>query len=72
MPVIYKDIVIGEHRLDLLVENQVVVEIKSVEQLDPVFDAQLLSYLRLAHRRVGLLINLNSQLLKNRIKRRVL
>lgn len=72
MPVIYKDIVIEEHRLDLLVENQVVVEIKSVERLDPVFDAQLLSYLRLAHRRVGLLINLNSQLLKNRIKRRVL
>jgi GxxExxY protein len=72
VPVTYKEESIGEHRIDLLVEDQVVIEIKSVDRLDPVFDAQLLSYLRLTGKRVGLLINFNTHLLKNGIKRRVL
>jgi GxxExxY protein len=72
VPVRYKDEQIGEHRIDLLVAGQVVVEIKAVEQMDPVFDAQLLSYLRLTHKRVGLLLNFNVHLLKNGIKRRIL
>ena len=65
----YDGIIIGEHRLDLLVENKVVVELKSVERFDPVFQAQLLSYLKLGGYPVGLLINFNSRMLKNGIKR---
>jgi len=65
----YDGIIIGEHRLDLLVENKVVVELKSVERFDPIFQAQLLSYLKLGGYPVGLLINFNSRMLKNGIKR---
>jgi GxxExxY protein len=72
VPVHYKDEQIGEHRIDLLVADQVVVEIKAVERMDPVFDAQLLSYLRLAGKRVGLLLNFNVHLLKSGIKRRII
>lgn len=71
-PVIYKGKEIGEYRLDLLVEDTVVVEIKSVERTDPVFDAQVLTYLRVTGKKVGLLINFNSRLLKAGIKRFVL
>ena len=69
VPVIYKGRTIGEYRLDLLVEDTVVVEVKSVERHDPVFDAQVLTYLRVTGKKVGLLINFNSRLLKNGIKR---
>ena len=72
LPVVYKGQLIGQYRLDLLVEDQVVVEVKSVERLDPVFDAQLLTYLRVTGKHVGLLINFNSHLLKAGIKRIVL
>ena len=65
----YDGIIIGEHRLDLLVENKVVVELKSVERFDPVFQAQLLSNLKLGGYPIGLLINFNSRMLKNGIKR---
>ena len=65
----YAGIEIGEHRLDLLVENSVVIELKSVERFDPVFQAQLLSYLKLGGYPVGLLINFNSRMLKQGIKR---
>jgi GxxExxY protein len=68
-PVLYKGREIGEYRLDLLVENEVVVEIKSVERFDPIFEAQLLTYLRVTGKRVGLLINFNSRLLRDGIKR---
>lgn len=71
-PTIYKGQVIGEYRLDLLVEDAVVVEIKSVERFDPVFQAQLLTYLRVANKKVGLLINFNTRLLKDGIRRYVL
>ena len=72
VPIQYKGRVIGEYRMDLLVEDTVVVEIKSVERNDPVFDAQVLTYLKVAGKEVGLLINFNSRLLKNGIKRFIL
>ncbi len=72
VPVNYKGRVIGEYRLDLLVEDAVVVELKSVERQDPVFEAQLLTYLRVTGKKVGLLINFNSKLLKEGVKRFVL
>ncbi|MBV9960107.1 MAG: GxxExxY protein [Acidobacteria bacterium] len=69
LPVVYKGQTIGEYRLDLLVEDAVIVEIKSVERFDRVFEAQILTYLRVAGKKVGLLINFNSRLLKDGIKR---
>jgi GxxExxY protein len=71
-PISYKGKVIGEHRLDLLVEGSVVVEIKSVERYDPIFEAQVLTYLKITGLRRALLINFNSRLLKDGIKRFVL
>jgi len=56
----------------LLVNDLVIVEIKSVERYDPVFDAQVLTYLRLTGKRVGLLINFNSRLVKDGIRRFIL
>jgi GxxExxY protein len=53
VPVLYKGLQIGEHRADLIVENAVVVELKSVERYDPVFMAQVLTYLRCTGLRVG-------------------
>jgi GxxExxY protein len=72
IPVNYKGKLIGKHRLDLLVNDLVIVEIKSVERYDPVFDAQVLTYLRLTGKRVGLLINFNSRLVKDGIRRFIL
>ena len=72
IPVIYKGRDIGEYRIDLIVEDAVVVEIKSVERLAPVFEAQVLTYLKVADKKVGLLLNFNSRFLKNGIKRLVL
>ena len=66
MPIIYKDVMLEcGYRLDLIVENQVIVEIKSVKELAPVREAQLLSYLKLRVGGRGLLINFNVKLLKN-------
>jgi GxxExxY protein len=59
------------YRIDLLVEQRVIVELKSVEKLLPIHEAQLLSYLRLSGRRLGLLINFNVVHLKDGIKRLV-
>ncbi|MCB0301432.1 MAG: GxxExxY protein [Calditrichaeota bacterium] len=68
----YKNRSIGEFRIDILVENIVVLELKSVERHDPLFEAQLLSYLKSGNYRVRLLINFNTRLLKNGIKRLIL
>jgi len=57
------------YRLDLLVEDQVVVEIKAIDALLPIHTAQLLSYLRLSGCKVGLMINFNVKMLKNGIRR---
>lgn len=70
LPVIYRDVRLDcGYRLDLVVEESAVVEIKAVDQLAPVHDAQLLSYLRLSNKRVGLLINFHVRILKNGLKR---
>ncbi len=69
VPLFYKGRPIAEHRLDLVVEGQVVVEIKSVERLEPVFLAQVLTYLRASSCRLGLLVNFNVPVLKGGIKR---
>ncbi len=71
-PVSYKGRAIGEYRLDMIVEDAVVVEIKSVERFDPVFEAQVLTYLKITGKRVGLLINFNSRLLKDGIRRYII
>lgn len=70
LPVIYGDVRLDcGYRLDLVVEDSVIVEIKAIERLLPVHDAQLLSYLRLSNKNVGLLINFHVRLLKNGVKR---
>jgi GxxExxY protein len=70
LPVVYRDVKLDcGYRLDLVVEDAVVVEIKAVDQLAPIHDAQLLSYLRLSGMRVGLLINFHVRVLKNGLKR---
>ena len=56
-------------RLDLLIENQVIVELKSVEEMKPVFAKQLLTYLRLLNKRVGLLVNFSSNNIREGIRR---
>ncbi len=70
LPVIYKSIPLDVgYRLDLLVNGEVIVELKTVEQFSPVHTAQVLSYLKLSGHKVGLLINFNVNLLKHGIKR---
>lgn len=68
--VIYEGIELQEgFRIDLLVNNEVVVELKSVKDLEPIHQAQLITYLKLMDKPVGLLINFNTVLLKDGIKR---
>jgi GxxExxY protein len=69
-PVSYKGFRLNSiYRVDFLIENQVVLEIKSVRELDPVFSCQVLTYLRLLDIRIGLLINFNVPILKDGVKR---
>jgi GxxExxY protein len=73
LPVQYKGLKLDcGYRVDVVVEDSVVVELKSVEQVLPIHQAQLLTYLRLSGKKVGLLINFNVPVLKNGILRRVL
>ena len=70
LPLVYKEIRLDQgYRIDLLVEQSVVVEIKVVEQIAPVHEAQVLSYLRFSGCKVGLLLNFNVKLLKDGIRR---
>jgi GxxExxY protein len=71
-PVMYKGRNLGEYRLDLIVEDAVIVEIKSVERLQSVFEAQVLTYLKATGKKVALLINFNSRLLHDGVKRFIL
>lgn len=73
VPVPYKDIFLnGQFRLDLIVENQIIIELKCVEKLNDMHTAQILTYMKLANARLGFLINFNTALIKNGIKRFVL
>ena len=70
LPLKYRDITLEcGYRLDLLVDDSVVVEVKAAQALHPLHEAQLLSYLKMSGRKVGLLINFNVTLLKNGIRR---
>ena len=70
VPIVYKGIDISEDlRIDILVENEIIVELKAVELLHPVFEAQLLTYLKLTNRNLGFLINFNVPRIKDGIKR---
>lgn len=72
MPLIYKEVRqdVG-YRLDILVENKVIIEVKSIETLAPVHFAQTLTYLKLADKKLALLINFNTKILKEGIHRMV-
>ena len=70
VPVVYDNIKLDEgFRADLIVENKVIVELKSVENVVPVYKKQLLTYLRMADKRLGLLINFGSELIRDGISR---
>ena len=73
LPVLYKGISLDcGYRMDLLVANELIIEIKAVERVIPIYEAQMLSYLRLSGHRIGLLMNFHSVLLKDGIRRFVL
>jgi GxxExxY protein len=69
VPAMYKGRLLGSYRIDFVVEDCVIVEVKSVERMNPVFETQVLTYLGMTKKRVGLLINFNSRLLKDGVQR---
>ena len=70
LPVVYKGIYLDTNfRLDILVEKLVVIELKAVERMDPIYEAQLLTYLKLSGLWLGILLNFNVPVMKNGIKR---
>ena len=70
LPIIYKEIKLDQgYRIDLLVENKLVIELKTVENYTSVHFSQILTYLKLGNYPLGLLINYNSKILRNNIKR---
>ena len=72
VPIVYDGLILeADYFIDILVEDTVVLELKSVEHVLPIHEAQLLTYLKLADKKLGLLINFNVTLLKNGIKRRI-
>ena len=73
VPVVYQGVKLGDvgYRIDILVASELVVEVKSIETVAPVHLSQLVSYLKLSERRLGLLINFNVDRLRNGIYRRV-
>lgn len=69
-PVVYKDIKLDcGYRIDILVENKIIIELKSIDAFAPVHEAQILTYMKFANKSIGLLINFNVTLLNNGIKR---
>jgi len=72
VPILYKGTILGEHRIDMIVENEIIVELKAVDRMDPVFKAQILSYMRMTNKKLGLLINFNVPILKQGLKRMAL
>jgi len=71
-PVTYKGHTLGRYVIDFIVERRVIVEVKSVERPNPVFESQVMTYQRITGLRVGLLINFNSGMLRDGIKRIIL
>ena len=73
LPIIYKGVRLdGSYRLDLVVEDRLVVELKAIDRILSVHEAQLLTYLRISGHRSGLILNFNHAVLKNGIRRLVL
>jgi len=70
--ILYKGVRLGYHRIDLIIEDAIIIEIKAVDRVDKVFHAQLLSYLKITGKKVGLLINFNESTLQRGIKRMIL
>jgi GxxExxY protein len=72
VPLVYKTVTLNrDYCIDILVEDEIILELKAVDSILPVHEAQLLSYLKLSNRRLGLLINFNVVLLKTGFKRMV-
>ena len=72
VPLIYKSVALTkEYVIDVLVDNELILELKSIDKLMPIHEAQLLSYLKLTNRRLGLLINFNVPVLKQGFRRLV-
>jgi GxxExxY protein len=69
IPLVYRGVRVGDYYADLIVDNEVVVEVKSVLQFEPVFVAQMLTYLRITKLKRGLLLNFNKSVLKAGVKR---
>jgi GxxExxY protein len=70
IPLVYKGIELSKtYVIDILVENEIIIELKAVEGILPVHEAQVISYLKLADKRLGFLINFNVPLLKNGFRR---
>ncbi len=70
VPVVYKEVKLDcGYRMDILVEDCVIIELKTVDAFAPVHEAQILTYMKFAHKPIGLLINFNVTLLKNGVKR---
>jgi GxxExxY protein len=73
LPVVYKDVRLDcGYRIDIVVRQQLIIEIKAIERIVPVHEAQILTYLRLSGYKVGLLLNFNSVVLKDGLRRFVL
>ncbi len=73
IPIIYDGVKFDEGlRLDVLIEDKIICELKALDQMNPVWEAQILSYLKLTNKRLGFLINFNVPLIKKGIKRYVL
>ena len=73
VPIIFNGLEISDGlRLDILVENLIIIELKAQENYHPVWDAQLLSYLKLSEKRLGFILNFHVPLMKNGIKRMIL
>ena len=73
LPIIYKgEITNKTYRVDLFVENSVIVELKAVDTISPIHEAQLFTYMKLLNINLGLLINFNVDILKNGIRRKIL
>jgi len=72
IPIVYKELKLDHgYRIDLLVDDQVIIEIKSIDTFNPVHEAQILTYMKFAEKKIGLLINFNVKLLKEGLKRHV-
>ena len=73
VPIVYEEVKLEcGYRIDILVEETLILELKSVEALAPIHEAQILTYMKFANKKIGLLMNFNCTLLKNGLKRYVL